>query len=109
PRSPCASSASCVVLPDPSIPSTTNSLPGYSCGCVRLFSMGLGARPGLRAADSEPQRLAGHTFERSGMACGGPQLELGVAGGAQLQQVVLAAVVQLEAAHALRVARVRDI
>src|SRR5688572_4393511 len=34
-----ASSASCVVLPDPSMPSTTNSFPGYSCGVVRLFSM----------------------------------------------------------------------
>src|SRR3954454_23253068 len=31
--------ASCVVLPDPSMPSTTNSFPGYSCGVVRLFSM----------------------------------------------------------------------
>src|ERR1700682_110342 len=36
-----ASSASWVVLPEPSIPSTTNSLPGYSWGLVRLFSMGL--------------------------------------------------------------------
>src|SRR5919106_3443782 len=34
-----ASSASCVVLPDPSIPSTTNSFPGNSCGVVRLVSM----------------------------------------------------------------------
>src|SRR6478736_8959129 len=34
-----ASSPSCVVFPDPSIPSTTNSFPGYSCGVVRLFSM----------------------------------------------------------------------
>src|SRR6478735_11532019 len=28
-----------VVFPDPSIPSTTNSLPGYSCGVVRLFGI----------------------------------------------------------------------
>src|SRR5437899_4482218 len=34
-----ASSPNCVVLPEPSIPSTTNSLPGYSCGDVRLFNM----------------------------------------------------------------------
>src|SRR3954463_3782225 len=34
-----ASSASCVVFPDPSMPSTTKSFPGYSCGVVRLFSM----------------------------------------------------------------------
>src|SRR4051794_22626793 len=34
-----ASSASCVVFPDPSMPSTTNSFPGYSWRVVRLFSM----------------------------------------------------------------------
>src|SRR5688572_21087769 len=34
------SSDSCVVFPDPSIPSTTNSFPGYSCRFVRLFSIG---------------------------------------------------------------------
>src|SRR5215510_11925396 len=31
--------ASCVVFPDPSMPSTTNSFPGYSWGFVRLLSM----------------------------------------------------------------------
>src|SRR5919107_4821659 len=57
-----ASSASCVVLPDPSMPSTTNSLPGYSCGCVRLFNMGVGGGRAfaLRASDFEAQRLPGH-------------------------------------------------
>ena len=34
-----ASSASWVVFPDPSMPSTTNSLPGYSCGVVSVLSM----------------------------------------------------------------------
>src|SRR2546428_12831061 len=34
---------SCVVFPDPSIPSTTNSLPGYSCGVLRLLSIGFSA------------------------------------------------------------------
>src|SRR3954463_2390623 len=34
-----ASSESWVVFPDPSIPSTTNSFPGYSCGVVRLFGI----------------------------------------------------------------------
>src|SRR5882672_426919 len=38
-----ASRPSWVVFPEPSIPSTTNSLPGYSCGCIRLFSIGVGA------------------------------------------------------------------
>src|SRR2546423_11232433 len=59
-----ARSPSWVVFPDPSIPSTTNSLPGYSCGCVRLFSI-----QGTRcirggAADLDAERLSGHPFER---------------------------------------------
>src|SRR6185295_6500479 len=80
-----ASSASCVVLPDPSIPSTTNSLPGYSCGCVRLFSIGVDTRIDGGAHDFEPERLAGHAFERRGVPCRGPELQLGVAHRAQLQ------------------------
>src|SRR6185295_2785111 len=101
-----ASSASCVVLPDPSMPSTTNSLPGYSCGRVRLVSMGIDGRVLLQAADFEPQRFAGHAFERGRVARRGPQLELGVAGGAQLQQVVVAAIVDVEAGDALRMAAI---
>src|SRR6185436_13741455 len=61
-----ASSASCVVLPDPSMPSTTNSLPGYSCGCIRLFNMGVRARLGNEPSDLDPERLAGHAFKRRG-------------------------------------------
>src|SRR3954471_4046757 len=63
-----ASSDSCVVLPDPSMPSTTNSLPGYSCGFVRLFNMGV-------SADFESERLAEHALEWRGMAGGRPQLQ----------------------------------
>src|SRR5882724_7538171 len=69
-----ASSASCVVLPDPSIPSTTNSLPGYSWGCVRLFSID------VRRFD--PQRLAGQPLEGRGVTRRRPQFQLGVAAGA---------------------------
>ncbi len=36
----------------------------------------------------------------------GPQLQLGIAGRAQLQQIVVAAVVQLEAGDGLRVAAI---
>jgi hypothetical protein len=36
----------------------------------------------------------------------GPQLQLGIARGAQLQQIVVAAVVQLEAGDGLRVAAI---
>src|SRR5579884_3650632 len=68
-----ASIPSCVVLPDPSIPSTTNSLPGYSCACVRLFSIGVGAGGRLggrggcverRGRSFEPQPLARQPLER---------------------------------------------
>src|SRR3954470_7917145 len=90
-----ASSASCVVLPEPSIPSTTNSLPGYSCGCIRLFSISVGARF-QRPADFDSERLSRDALERRGVPRRGPQLELGVARRPQLQQVVVAAVVQLE-------------
>src|SRR3954465_8961538 len=92
-----ASSDSCVVLPEPSIPSTTNSFPGYSCGCVRLFNIKMGGvvRPGYRAADLEAKWLACHTFERRAVTTRRPQLQFGVAGGAQLQQIVVAAIVQL--------------
>src|SRR3954464_2243809 len=90
-----ASRPSCVVFPEPSIPSTTNSLPGYSCGCVRLFSICV-------AADLDAERLSRQAFEWRGMPRGGPELQLGVAGSAQLQQVVVAPVVQLETCDRLR-------
>src|SRR6478609_12010733 len=68
-----ASSPSCVVLPEPSIPSTTNSLPGYSCGLVRLFSIcvgggrwGVRSAVHLRASDLQANRFAGQTFEGRG-------------------------------------------
>src|SRR5213083_2108616 len=89
-----ASSPSCVVLPEPSIPSTTNSLPGYSCGCVRLFSICV-------AADFESERLPGHAFERRGMPRGGPQLQLHIARRAQVHEVVVAAIVELQAVDGL--------
>src|SRR5215510_14680052 len=57
-----ASRPSCVVFPEPSIPSTTNSFPGYSCGFVRLFNIGL-------SADLDAQRLAEHAFERRHVSC----------------------------------------
>src|SRR5215510_9636438 len=66
-----ASRPSCVVFPDPSIPSTTNSLPGYSCGFVRLFSMG-------RSAHFKAQGFAEQPLERLGVAAGRPELELGI-------------------------------
>src|SRR3954465_6142611 len=94
-----ANRPTCVVFPEPSIPSTTNSLPGYSCGCVRLFSMGVGT-------DLDAKWLSGQTLEWRCVACGRPELQLRVAGGAQLQQVVVAAIVKFEAGDGLRMAAV---
>src|SRR5688572_3746690 len=95
-----ASSASCVVFPDPSMPSTTNSFPGYSCGFVRLFNI----RGGPAHFDSKG--FLDEALERDGVPVGRPQLELGVALGPQLQQGVFAPVVQLDAADGLRVAAI---
>ena len=64
------------------------------------------ARLGEEPSDFEPERLAGHALERRGVPRRGPELQLGVARRAQLQQVVVAAVVDLEAGDALCVAAV---
>src|SRR5262245_42220245 len=104
-----ASRPSCVVFPDPSMPSTTNSFPGYSCGVVRLFNM---TRFAYRASSTyvtahlDAQRLANHPFEGGGMSRRRPELQFRVAGRPQLEQPVVAAVVQLEVGHRLRMAAV---
>src|SRR5688572_27841792 len=94
-----ASSASCVVLPEPSMPSTTNSFPGYSCDVLRLFSISnsTGAE-----ADGFPQRA----LERRYLTVGGPELQLGVARCSELDEVFFAAVVHLDTGHGLRVAAI---
>src|SRR5687768_8019740 len=94
-----ASSASCVVFPDPSMPSTTNSFPGYSCGALRLFSI-------RDSTGAQTDRFSQHTFERRCLTTGGPELQLGVARGMELDEVFLAAVVHLHARHRLRVAAI---
>src|SRR6266576_3929121 len=72
-----ASRPSCVVLPEPSIPSTTNSFPGYSWAFIRLFNIWL-------SADLDPQRLADQAFEGRRVPGGRPQFELRVAARADL-------------------------
>src|SRR5215510_4002269 len=94
-----ASSPSCVVFPEPSIPSTTNNFPGYSCGVIRLFSIGL-------SVHFDAQRLPNHPLERLHVANRRPDLELSISGGANLQQRILAPIVQLDAADDLGVAAV---
>jgi hypothetical protein len=44
----------------------------------------------------DPQRLARQTLERRRVPRGGPHLELRIARGAQLQQIVVAAIMQFE-------------
>jgi hypothetical protein len=58
------------------------------------------------AADLNAERLSRQSFEWRRMARGGPQFQLRIAGGAQLQQVVVAAVVELEPGDGLGVAAV---
>src|SRR5215468_10413822 len=69
-----ARSPSCVVLPDPSIPSTTNSFPGYSCGCMRLFSITLDGRLERDPADLDSHWFAREALERRRVAHSGPEL-----------------------------------
>jgi hypothetical protein len=59
------------------------------------------------AGDFEAQRFPEHGFERRDVAVGGPELELGVAGGAQAGQVVVAAGVEVDAREGLRVAAIQ--
>src|SRR5918993_5413970 len=100
-----ASSASCVVLPDPSIPSTTNSFPGYSCGVVRLFNIGC-VFLRLGAGYFETNRQSERPFERRHVPMGGPQFQLRIAGGAQARQVVVAARKEIDSGERLCVAAV---
>src|SRR5919108_2781929 len=89
-----ASRSSWVDLPEPSIPSTTNSLPGYSCGCVRLFSIGV-------SADLDAQRFPRQTLEWRGVTRRRPELQFRITCGPYLQQIVVAPIVQLESADGL--------
>src|SRR5258705_814518 len=95
-----ASRPSCVVFPDPSIPSTTNNFPGYSCAFVRLFNIAL-------PADFDSDRLAHHPLEGPDLTCGGPQLEICVSGRSQLQERILPAVMKFDAGDRLGMAAVQ--
>jgi hypothetical protein len=53
------------------------------------------------AADLDSQRLADEPFEGGGMPRRSPELQFRVAGRPQLQQPVIAPVVQFEAGHRL--------
>src|SRR2546426_1312234 len=91
-----ASNPSCVVFPDPSMPSTTNSLPGYSCGVLRLFSI-------RNSAGAHADRLAHERLEWCYLAMGGPQLQLRLCRRPKLDEIFLAAIVQLDTCDDLRV------
>src|SRR5579872_5114401 len=100
-----ASSPSCVVFPDPSIPSTTTNLPGYSCGCISVLSMSV-FRLGREPSRFDAERLAGHPLEGRGVALRRPELQLRVARRSDLQQIVVAAVMELDRGHTLRMAAI---
>jgi hypothetical protein len=94
------------------MPSTTNSLPGYSCGVVRLVSMRerfLVIADGVIAdGDFETNRFAEHAFERRDVAVRRPHLELGIAGGAEPGQVVVGAWIEIDSGQGLRVAAIES-
>src|ERR1051326_3523495 len=94
-----ASRPSWVVFPEPSMPSTTKSFPGYSCGFVRLFNMAL-------STYLESEGLADETFERCGVTCGSPHLQLSIARRSKLKQTIVTSIVQLDCRHGLLVAAV---
>src|SRR5688500_8754908 len=94
-----ASNASCVVFPDPSMPSTTNSFPGYSCGVLRLFSI----RGSTRA---DANRFSQRAFQRRYLTLGGPELQLGVARCSKFDEIFFTAIVQLHARDGLRMATI---
>ena len=72
-------------------------------------SNGCGGRLGrrcTRCAYFDAHRLADETLELGSMSRRCPELEFGVARRPQLQQSIVAAIVQLEARHRLRVAAI---
>jgi hypothetical protein len=64
-----------------------------------LFSIGV-------STDLESKRLADEPLEGASVAAGGPELELGVASDADLEQAVLAAIVELHGADGLLMAAI---
>src|SRR4051812_13182601 len=97
-----ASRASWVVFPDPSIPSTTNSFPGYAWGVVRLFSM-CQVILEFDARDFEADGPFEFALERRDVAIRGPELQLRVAAGPEPREIVLAARKEVDAAERLGV------
>jgi len=67
----------------------------------------LRGRLGSDAADFDAQGFSGHPLERRRVPRRGPQFEFDVACRSQLQQVVVAAVVQFESHHRLGVAAIQ--
>jgi hypothetical protein len=57
-------------------------------------------------ADFHSERFADHSLERRGLPVGRPQLQFGVAEGQQLQQHVVAAIVELNPGDRLRMAAI---
>src|SRR5437763_9592827 len=74
-----ASRLSCVVLPDPSMPSTTNNRPGYAWGVCSVLIMGddIGARASRAPGHYLEAYLTLEQFgQRLGVAFGHPALQI---------------------------------
>jgi hypothetical protein len=54
----------------------------------------------------ESEGLADETFERCGVTCGGPHLQLSIARRSKLKQTIVTSIVQLDCRHGLLVAAV---
>src|SRR5690606_20084296 len=70
-----ASRLSCVVLPEPSMPSTTNSLPGSVWGVVSVSSIGrdvLGNGNGRRVGRHDPDGTVERGGQRGGVTAARP-------------------------------------
>jgi hypothetical protein len=57
----------------------------------------------------DAKRFAGHLLERAGVARGRPEFELGIAARPDVQQVIVAAIVELETGHDLRMTAVETL
>jgi hypothetical protein len=78
----------------------------FSIGFVGGWLGRLGRPVGEDTTNFDPNRFAGETFERRQRSRRGPHFELGVARRAQLQQIIVAAIVELEAGDRLGVAAI---
>src|ERR1051326_3836677 len=108
-----ASRPSCVVFPDPSMPSTTNSRPGYVCGVASVVSIRgrvLMRRGGTSGrGEFETNRRAQQGGERGSVSIGGPDLQLRIPLRVQPDAKAFVVLPDVEPGNYLRVAAVEPL